>query len=260
MPRSSPLQPRSMSYGMRWCCIQDSIARFKSMLESSSIMIRMGLVRMRGANINALNVTIQPRYYGSRCMVKTWDEVKEETVGEHRTADGGEVQRGVGVATAIAADAYAYDDDGACDDEYLPVRASLRRLAGTEQIFVKLLTGKVLTVEVTRDATVDDVKLVLQVTEGAPVREQRLIFAGKQLEDGRLLPACGIRRESTLHVVGRLRGNNTKYNATALTVAPAYINMTSCNHSTAFPVDGHRRSSIKCKLQAGYMLYIPEGW
>jgi hypothetical protein len=53
---------------------------------------------------------------------------------------------------------------------------------------------------------VDDVKLVLQVKESAPVREQRLIFAGKQLEDGRLLTACGIRRESTLHLVGRLRG------------------------------------------------------
>jgi hypothetical protein len=47
-------------------------------------------------------------------------------------------------------------------------------------------------------------------------------------------------------------------NATALMVAPAYL--TSCNHSTAFPVDDHGRSSIKCKLQARDMLYIPEGW
>lgn len=74
------------------------------------------------------------------------------------------------------------------------------------QIFVKSISGKTRTIEVTPNETIGSLKQKIQEKEGIAAGEQRLVYAGKNLEDDKSIADAGIQAESTVHLVLRLRG------------------------------------------------------
>ncbi|CAG8509447.1 17775_t:CDS:2 [Cetraspora pellucida] len=118
------------------------------------------------------------------------------------------------------------------------------------QIFVKSLTGKIITLECKRNDTIETIKLKIQNMENIPPNQQKLIFAGRRLEDDKMLSDYNIQKGSTLHLILRLRGGGCII---------SYISVSVLD--PRYDYDFTNINDMEVTFMRGYILYKrPCGW